>query len=61
MITVKLTKDELHMLNEACNEFELGFHNGWKYSGYKKREIKDYYNAINKLFNTPQRNISEIW
>ena len=61
MITVKLTKDELHMLREACNEFELPFNDGWKYSGYEKSEIKDYYNAINKLFNTPQPNISEIW
>ena len=61
MKTIKLTKSELRMLDEACGEFELGFDDGWKYSGYKKSQIKDYYNAKEKLFGTLQPNISEIF
>ena len=60
-LTVTLTQDELHMLDQAFSEFELGFDLGWKDSGYTKSQIKNYYNAQEKLFGTPQPNIRDLW
>lgn len=60
-LTVTLTKDELHMLDEAFGEFELSFDDGWQYSGYTKSQIKNFFNAKEKLFGTPQPNIKDLW
>jgi len=60
-LTVTLTQDELHMLRNAFGEFELGFDDGWQYSGYTKSQIKNYYNAKEKLFGTSQPNIRDVW
>lgn len=60
-LTVTLTQDELRMLSNACNEFELGYDDGWQYSGYTKSQIKNYYNVKEKLFNKSQPNMMDVW
>ena len=62
MKTVKLTKTELHMLGEACREFEGGMVDGFGVNGtYTKSEVKAYYKAMEKLFEAPSVSIDEVW
>lgn len=60
-LTVTLTQDELRMLSEAFNKFELSYYDGWQYSGYTKSQIKNYYNVKEKLVGTPQPKMMDVW
>lgn len=62
MKTVKLTKTELHMLGEACRDFENGMVDGFQDNGaYTKTEVKAYYKAREKLFDAHSVAIDEVW
>ena len=61
MKTVKLTEQELHMLSNACLEFNNGLSGDWENSGYTPKELKAYRNAEKKLFGKELPKIQEEW
>lgn len=54
--TLKLTKVEHRMLKTALRDFELGFDEGWDYSGYSKAEVKAFYRLREKAEGVPVPN-----
>lgn len=49
MKTLRLTEVEIRMMIEACNEFGLGFTEGWEHSAYSKKEIQAFYRLLEKI------------
>ena len=59
--TLELTEPEVRMLETAMGEFELGFVDGWEYSGYSKAQVKAYFRLREKVNDSPVPDINEVW